>query len=337
MRKVVGRYQPRSVLDCPRHVEILLSNSVFPHILREMQKHIKTEEGGKYIGYLFGPGELHIDGIVGAPQAHAILITDFLPGGPKAIRTAVEFRPDGEYQDRLFRELEANDPAIEHLGTWHSHHCNGLSRLSDGDVDGYFRTLQKPAFRLDFFIASLVKYVPSNVTEPDWIDHFLFVRGSDNYYDVTKRVKIIELPAASDGKTGVPSARTTHGGLRLTSTKGGARTAPSHWYETDEGRRVLAVDKRLFGEQFGDSVVATRHGSHVTLTGRIGRTAISMTYPANPGDQKADVSVRSDGAILEMSCELVHRRIALVAALAAAEALRDAGPIRADESNGNGR
>lgn len=323
MRRNLDRYRPRPLRDCPRDVEILIGESVFSHILREMGKHVSQEEGGKYIGYIFTPGTLQGDGIHINPRAHAILITDFLPSGPKAVRTAVEFRPDGEYQDRLFRKIEAEDPAIEHLGTWHSHHCNGVLTLSPGDVDGYFRTIAKPAFRLDYFVASLVKYVPSGPLQEGWIDHFLFVRGLDDYYIATDSVRIVDLPPMLEGEG--PRAPREGSASRLRAISGRrARPVANHWYETEEGRRVLADDRRLFGDQFGDDVVATRRGAQITLTGRLGETAISLTYPEKPGDQKTSASVRSGAVIvLEMSCELRYRRVAFAAALAAAAASRD--------------
>jgi hypothetical protein len=37
---------------------------------------------------------------------------------------------------------------------------NGLRTLSGVDVRGYFATVSKPAYRLNFFVASLVKTVP---------------------------------------------------------------------------------------------------------------------------------------------------------------------------------
>src|SRR5690349_16952098 len=111
---------------------IIFHAGIFAHMLSAIAKHPGEEEGGKYIGYFFDPGRLSIEGLKARRDCHAILVTDFLPSGPNAVRTAVEFLPDGEYQEALFRKLEAQDPDIEHLGTWHTHHCNGLKTLSQG-------------------------------------------------------------------------------------------------------------------------------------------------------------------------------------------------------------
>src|SRR5207245_950776 len=154
------------------------------------------EDGGKYIGYLIENGHAGSEGRATLGIAGpAILVTDFLPSGPNAKRTAVEFMPDGEYQEHVFRRAEGLDSNVEHLGSWHSHHCNGLERLSGGDIEGYFRTVNKANYRPNFFVASLVKKIPHQGSTPsDWIDHFLFVRGVDDFYRVTDTVRLVTFP-----------------------------------------------------------------------------------------------------------------------------------------------
>ena len=308
-----------------RHkLEILFDRSVSSYILDELRKHPAVEEGGKYIGYIFEPGNPSLQKFDVNPRAHAIVITDFLPGGPKAVRTAVEFMPDGEYQEALFRRAEQLDPAIEHLGTWHSHHANGLQTLSPGDVEGYFRTVNKAHYRPDFFLASLVKHIPINPEGLDWIDHFLFVRGVDEYYLATGHIRVIDWPTIFGTHTGhsqqhrrvVTSSSATNAAEVL-------RERPSSvWYETEEGRSALAEDRRFFHEQFGANVIATRRDSQITLTGQTEYKAISVIYPRSPGDKEISISVQQHGtAILHIHCELSYRKISFTAALAAAQAL----------------
>jgi hypothetical protein len=83
-------------------LHIIFHAGIFPRMLSEIGKHPGEEEGGKYIGYLFGPGRLSIHGVETRKDSHTILVTDFLPSGPNAVRTAVEFMPDGEYQGGTF-------------------------------------------------------------------------------------------------------------------------------------------------------------------------------------------------------------------------------------------
>ena len=78
--------------------------------------------------------------------------------GPEARRTRTSFFQDGDYQTEVFRRLEEQDPAIEHLGYWHTHHVNGYPRLSGGDVATYRRIVNHELQNLDFFYALLVTH-----------------------------------------------------------------------------------------------------------------------------------------------------------------------------------
>lgn len=324
MRKKLNRYHPTQMRNSRRELEILFDHRVSFYILDELRKHPAVEEGGKYIGYIFKPGDSSLQKFDVNPSAHAIVITDFLPGGPKAVRTAVEFMPDGEYQEALFRRAEELDPAVEHLGTWHSHHANGLKTLSRGDVEGYFRTVSKAHYRPDFFLASLVKHIPINSEGLDWIDHFLFVRGVDEYYLATDHIRVIDWPTIFAADTGHSQQH-----RRIVTPSSATNAAEvlqeqpsSVWYETEEGRSVLAEDRRFFREQFDSNVIATRRDSQITLTGHTAYKAISVTYPRNSEDKEISISVLQHGAaILHIDCALSYRKISFTAALAAARAL----------------
>ena len=64
-------------------------------------------------------------------------------------------RGDAQWQTQEFRRLEREDPALEQLGSWHSHHPNGLGRLSAGDINGYKATVNDRGHNHDFFFVSL--------------------------------------------------------------------------------------------------------------------------------------------------------------------------------------
>lgn len=324
MRRKLKEYRPVQMQNLGRDIEILFDRSVCFYILDELRKHSDVEEGGKYIGYICDPGDPRLQRFDVNTRARAMVITDFLPSGPKAVRTAVEFMPDGGYQEILFRQAERLDPAIEHLGTWHSHHCNGLQRLSPGDVEGYFRTVNKALYRPDFFLASLVKHIPINPESVDWIDHFLFVRGVGEYYLTTDHIRVIDWPTIFGAHTGHPQRH-----QQIVASSSGNDTAEtlqkepsSVWYETEGGRKALAEDRRFFRDQFGANVIATRRDSRITLTGQADDKGISVTYPQNPSDKEVSISVLQHGtAILHMHCELPYRKISFTAALAAVHAL----------------
>jgi hypothetical protein len=297
-------------------VQIVFHAGIFGHMLDEISKHPSEEEGGKYIGHLFEPGRLSIEGVDNKKGCHTLLITDFLPSGPKAVRTAVEFLPDGEYQEALFRKLEAQDPDIEHLGSWHTHHCNGLRTLSHGDVRGYFRTVNKTAYRPKFFLASLITRIPSDPKEAGWIDHFLFLKGSDEYYNVSDLVRILDLATRADTKPRLSVRK------KSSSTEAASPTPKRVWYNSQTGRHILAEDKAFFSVHFGDTVVSTLRGDQMTTTGHQGDKTMSVTYPETEGDDTLRVLVRKDRTnLVQISSQLARRQLAFVGALAVLEAV----------------
>lgn len=300
---------------------VLFDRNVPSHILAELSKRRDVEEGGKYVGYLLNASDRRLEGLGLGDGATAVVITDFLPSGPNATRTAVELQPDGEYQEALFRRLEAVDSAIEHLGTWHSHHCNGLQTLSSGDVAGYLRTVNRREYRPDFFVASLVKRIPRDVDEPGWIDHYLFAKDNDEYYTITESVRLMEYPTIFGNLTG-------HRLDEQSSTPSMRRGNPAPaadaivWYESDEGRTTLAEDKRYLADRFGPGVTATRRGQSITMTARAGRVTISTTYPDLVDRDHVVISMRSDDTVvMEISTTLRWRRAALAAAFVVADSV----------------
>lgn len=298
-----------------RRVSVLMDRHVPAFILEELAKYPHSEEGGKYLGFVENDG-----------GATRIVITDFLPGGPHAKRTRVEFLPDGDFQERLFRQAERLDHRVEHLGSWHSHHCNGLETFSDGDIAGYFKTVNKSAYRLDFFVASLVTRIPGSIEEHDWLQHFLFARGDDQFYGIDE-LRIIDAPttfgeitAHSVGRHGKSYAhedlRAEPGPARLEKPDSDVLGASS-WYESEIGRNVLGEDRSFFGETFGSQVKATRRNGRIKLSGTCPNgSVISVVYPLAPSEDIVEVNLvpRSQRPIV-ISCHLTDRLAAVRGAL----------------------
>lgn len=310
-------------------VQIALDRRVREYIVAELRKSPNVEEGGKYVGYLLSEDSPRLGAVGLDPARPALVVTDFLPSGPNAVRTAVELQPDGDYQERLFRQLEQLDSEIEHLGTWHSHHCNGLQTLSGGDIDGYHRTVNKRAYRPEYFLASLVTRLPHGTDDAGWIDHFLFVRGEHEYHRITDSIRIVEWPSRFAGlidhwtQSTAPSERRREGVPAATATE--QNDGP--WYESAEGRRILAEDKRSFAARFGDSVVAARRGRAITMTGRLGETSVCTTYPTDRSESQVVVTVNHGGAtILQINANIRWRELAFTAASVAAESLQPNSP-----------
>lgn len=319
MQRTLKRSPLKPMQDLCDKLEVVFDKNVFFYILEELKKYPNAEEGGKYIGYVFEPNDPNLEKLHVNHNARAIVVTDFLPSGPKAKRNAVEFLPDGPFQEALFRQAEQSDPKVEHVGSWHSHHCNGLRTLSDGDIKGYLRTVNKTNYRLDFFIASLVKHMPDDPRKEDWIDHFIFVRGNRNYYHLTNQVRIADWPTIFSAQTG---HHREVAGLALVDSTGSNRKpgegASIFWYETGKGRQILSEDKRYFHEQFGSNVAATRKDHKITMTGHKGSYAIQLTYPRDEEMEEISVLVKLENVVLlKMDSFLSSRKLAIVAALSA--------------------
>lgn len=299
-RPGLSREHTRMIEELPSNWKIDFDRHVFDYMLYELHRYPNCEEGGKYIGYI----EAH-EHNTGHRRTRTITVTDFLPGGPNAKRTAVEFLPDGDFQEDLFRRAETRDRAIEHLGTWHSHHCNGLRQLSEGDITGYFKTIRKPAYRPDVFISSLVKNIPRNSHDTDWIDHFLFVRNDDNFYRITSHINLVDAPSSFGDITGhsVQAQSAAHSTL---------------WYETDAGRQALAEDRRFFATHFDANVRATRKEGIITITSERGMSFMAVSYPAIPTDREIKIEIGlSSRVILQLVCDYSHRAAAYAASLEA--------------------
>jgi len=100
---------------------VTIARGALESIFDECDKFDSHETGGRLIG-TYKKKSSHYD----------IQLSGVLGPGPEAQRSATSFFQDGDYQERLFRQIEETHPDIEHLGNWHTHHVNGLATLSQG-------------------------------------------------------------------------------------------------------------------------------------------------------------------------------------------------------------
>lgn len=154
-------------------VTISIPSPILEGVFDECDRYIAEETGGRLLGfYDWRRTDLHIE------------VKALLPAGPDARRSKVSFFQDGAYQERLFRMVETKCPAIEHLGNWHTHHCNGLRMLSQGDCDTYRKCVNSPKHNTDFFYALLVTHSTPSEQMRYATKHFVFVRHSNDYVEV---------------------------------------------------------------------------------------------------------------------------------------------------------
>jgi len=126
-------------------IDISMPKKSLEAIFDECDRHDVDETGGRIIGMYEKKG-----------RDYQINVLGVIPPGPNARRSPTSFFQDGEYQERVFRELEKDHPNLEHLGNWHTHHVNGLQTLSGGDRETYHATVNHHNHNTDFFYALLV-------------------------------------------------------------------------------------------------------------------------------------------------------------------------------------
>lgn len=107
-----------------------MSDSPYWHALAKRKKHLLTSN-------------------------RTLCILGSIPSGPAATQTATSLIPDAKFQYGTYRFLENTEPQIDHLGSWHSHHPNGLRSFSQGDHEHYMRVVQRDDYNSNYFVAGL--------------------------------------------------------------------------------------------------------------------------------------------------------------------------------------
>src|SRR5438309_1389187 len=96
-----------------KDARIIMPKAALAAIFDECDRFDHDETGGRIIGSVRQAG----DDVV-------LVVQGVIDAGPRAKRSAVSFFQDGEYQEKIFRQVESSHPEIEHLGNWHTHHVN---------------------------------------------------------------------------------------------------------------------------------------------------------------------------------------------------------------------
>ena len=175
---------------------ISVARRALESIFDECDRYDADETGGRLLGtYRLHKGHLEIE------------LKGVLEPGPNAQRTPTFFMQDGDYQEKLFREIEAKHADIEHLGNWHTHHVNGLQTLSGGDLATYKRIVNHANHNTDFFYALLVVRKNHRDNPRYAVKHFIFRRGDDQFYEVpSTEVRLVDVPLLLPEKTSGPVA-----------------------------------------------------------------------------------------------------------------------------------
>ena len=156
-------------------IQVEIAGEVLENIFQECDRYDHDETGGRVVGHF-------------AVESGTLVVraTGLIEAGPNARRTSTSFFQDGDYQTEVFRQLEAEDASIEHLGNWHTHHVNGYPTLSQGDVATYRRVVNHELHNLDFFYALLVTHRNRGRTGLDRYSarHYVLFRGEDAVHEI---------------------------------------------------------------------------------------------------------------------------------------------------------
>lgn len=151
--------------------KIIVPENLLHDISKECDKYPNLETGGRLVG------KVHYN-----RYSVTINIEQLIDAGENAKRTAGSLFQDSNYQARIFSSLASKDRLIEYLGSWHSHHCNGLDTLSGGDEQTYHNIANHQKHNLNFFLAMLVVQ-GANGNKYD-CKFFIFTRNNSDYFEV---------------------------------------------------------------------------------------------------------------------------------------------------------
>ncbi|WP_316205137.1 hypothetical protein [Bradyrhizobium sp. SZCCHNS3004] len=167
-------------------ITVEIPRAALEAIFVECDRYNVDETGGRILGTYKNSG-----------RQLSISVNGVIEPGPNAQRTQTYFRQDGEYQEKVFREVEERVPAIEHLGNWHTHHVNSLRHLSGGDIETYRRTVDHSKHNTDFFYALLVtEKKPGQTGLQRYVfKNYVMRLGDDKVYEIpATAVTLVDSP-----------------------------------------------------------------------------------------------------------------------------------------------
>ena len=208
-------------------VEVRIPAEALTAVFDECDKYDVDETGGRLVGTYEGDSDDRLE----------IRIKGIIPPGPRARRSATSLFQDGEFQEKVFREIEAEHPEVEHLGSWHTHHVNGYPTLSSGDRETYNRTVNHELHNTQFFYALLVvnRGAADGPLNRYNVRHFMVRRGDKTVYEIPQE-----------------AVRVTDERLWWTEEKSGRRKkkAEVHTVQPVVGVADRGIDQRFLKEFF---------------------------------------------------------------------------------------
>jgi hypothetical protein len=216
-------------------VSVAIPAAALEAVFDECDRYDADETGGRILGtYDLAGGRLDIS------------VTGIIEPGPAARRTATYFKQDGEHQEKVFRQVEAAHPSIEHLGNWHTHHVNGLRHLSGGDIETYLRTVNHEYHNTDFFYALLVteKVARGTGLERYLVKHYLLRRGDPRAYEIpSSAIQVVKRDLVWPMKAAPEEPREPAGSTN--------ESAATRLYDSDAVARFFPLVKPFMSKELG--------------------------------------------------------------------------------------
>jgi hypothetical protein len=255
---------------------ISIARGALESIFDECDQYDSHETGGRLIGTYLKKGS-HYD----------IQLLGVIGPGPQAKRSAVSFLQDGEYQETIFRRIEEKHPEIEHLGNWHTHHCNGLATLSHGDHTTYHNIVNHGKHNTDFFYALLVVRKNHGRDPRYLVKHFIFHRNSDKVDEIAAaQVRIIDTPALwSHGSEQhkAPAGSVQHSGEKSLPN---VERAKDQDFFTDFHPKLKALYSKSVGAPYWKGAISLIDGSDVEVVALEDSRDGSSFYSIGAGRQE---------------------------------------------------
>lgn len=227
-------------------VRVIVPKAALRVVFDECDRYDADETGGRILGtYDQVDRQLEIN------------VTGIIEPGPAARRTATYFKQDGEHQEKVFREVEAKYPAVEHLGNWHTHHVNGLRHLSGGDLETYTRIVNHGNHNTDFFYALLVIEKRHRKADLDRyvVKHYLMRRGADQCWEIPpSNVTMTDAPLVwpvAPTASLAAHRQTAAAAADAAPAQVGGRDATSRLFDTDAVARFFPLVKPFMSQQLG--------------------------------------------------------------------------------------
>jgi hypothetical protein len=181
-------------------VTVTIARAALESVFDECDRYDADETGGRLLGTYNVKGD-----------TCEITVSGIIDPGPNARRTSTSFFQDGDYQEQVFRSIEARHPEVEHLGNWHTHHVNGYPTLSGGDVSTYRNIVNHRSHNTDFFYALLVVKKNARGNPRYEVRHYFFRRNDAQVYEIPQKdVHVVDLPLLTPGVKDHAAAKISH-------------------------------------------------------------------------------------------------------------------------------